>query len=65
MQFYSKMINPEYGFGGMMTLRRRFLGQANALMELMNPFQGYLCSSLDFTKPCLARPEPQLQKRFR
>jgi methionine-gamma-lyase len=48
----------------MMTLDVGSLGQANALMELMNQKPGYLAVSLDFTKPCLVLLEPQLQAKF-
>lgn len=47
------MINPEYGFGGMMTLDVGTLDKANAVMELMQSRKlGYLAASLGFYKTC-------------
>ncbi len=46
-----KQMNPEYGFGGMLTLDVGSLDQANALMELMQKEKlGYLAVSLGFYK---------------
>jgi methionine-gamma-lyase len=51
------MINPEYGFGGMMTLDVGTLDQANALMELMQSRNlGYLAVSLGFYKTLFSAP---------
>jgi methionine-gamma-lyase len=54
---YKGMINPEYGFGGMMTLDVGTLDQANALMELMQSRNlGYLAVSLGFYKTLFSAP---------
>jgi methionine-gamma-lyase len=54
---YASMINPEYGFGGMMTLDVGTLDKANALMELMqNRNLGYLAVSLGFYKTLFSAP---------
>jgi methionine-gamma-lyase len=54
---YSSMINPEYGFGGMMTLDVGTLDKANELMELMqNRNLGYLAVSLGFYKTLFSAP---------
>lgn len=54
---YRKMINPEYGFGGMMTLDVGTLDKANALMELMQQRNlGYLAVSLGFYKTLFSAP---------
>ena len=54
---YSGMINPEYGYGGMMTLDVGSLAQANALMELMQSKNlGYLAVSLGFYKTLFSAP---------
>lgn len=56
-QLYSKMINPEYGFGGMMTLDVGTLDKANKLMELMQSRKlGYLAVSLGFYKTLFSAP---------
>lgn len=56
-QLYKGMINPEYGFGGMMTIDAGSLDQANALMELMqNKNLGYLAVSLGFYKTLFSAP---------
>jgi len=56
-EIYKKMINPEYGFGGMMTLDVGTLDQANALMELMQSKNlGYLAVSLGFYKTLFSAP---------
>ncbi|MDG2433029.1 PLP-dependent transferase, partial [Flavobacterium sp.] len=54
---YSGMINPEYGYGGMMTIDVGSLAQANALMELMQSKNlGYLAVSLGFYKTLFSAP---------
>ena len=56
-EIYSKMINPEYGFGGMMTIDAGSLEKANALMELMQERNlGYLAVSLGFYKTLFSAP---------
>ena len=51
------MINPEYGFGGMMTVDVGSLDKANALMELMQERNlGYLAVSLGFYKTLFSAP---------
>jgi len=51
------MINPEYGFGGMMTLDIGTLEKANELMELMQKRNlGYLAVSLGFYKTLFSAP---------
>ena len=56
-ELYSKMINIEYGFGGMMTMDVRTLDKANELMELMqNRNLGYLAVSLGFYKTLFSAP---------
>jgi methionine-gamma-lyase len=54
---YASMINPEYGFGGMMTLDVGTLDKANELMELMQSRKlGYLAVSLGFYKTLFSAP---------
>ncbi|MCB0443911.1 MAG: aminotransferase class I/II-fold pyridoxal phosphate-dependent enzyme [Flavobacterium sp.] len=56
-EIYSKMINNEYGFGGMMTIDVGSLDKANELMELMqNRNLGYLAVSLGFYKTLFSAP---------
>lgn len=56
-QIYSKMINSEYGYGGMMSLDVGSLNKANALMELMQQRNlGYLAVSLGFYKTLFCAP---------
>lgn len=56
-EIYSKMINKEYGFGGMMTVDVGSLDKANELMELMqNKNLGYLAVSLGFYKTLFSAP---------
>lgn len=56
-ELYSKMINPQYGFGGMMTVDVGSLDKANALMELMQEKNlGYLAVSLGFYKTLFSAP---------
>ncbi len=51
------MINPEYGFGGMMTIDIGTLDKANELMELMQHRNlGYLAVSLGFYKTLFSAP---------
>jgi len=51
------MYNPEYGFGGMMTLDVGSLDKANELMELMQVENlGYLAVSLGFYKTLFSAP---------
>lgn len=50
-------MNPEYGFGGLMTLDVGSLERANALMELMQKEKlGYLAVSLGFYKTLFSAP---------
>src|SRR5690606_26905531 len=52
-----KFYNPEYGFGGMMTLDVGSLDKANELMELMQMENlGYLAVSLGFYKTLFSAP---------
>jgi methionine-gamma-lyase len=54
---YKGMINPEYGFGGLMTLDAGNIDKANELMELMqNRNLGYLAVSLGFYKTLFSAP---------
>ncbi|MEY2691759.1 MAG: hypothetical protein RIT03_149 [Bacteroidota bacterium] len=54
---YKGMINPEYGFGGMMTLDMGSLDKANEVMELMQKRNlGYLAVSLGFYKTLFSAP---------
>ena len=54
---YKGMINPEYGFGGMLTIDAGNLEKANALMELMQERNlGYLAVSLGFYKTLFSAP---------
>lgn len=56
-ELYKQMFNPEYGFGGMMTLDVGSLDKANELMELMqNRNIGYLAVSLGFYKTLFSAP---------
>lgn len=56
-ELYAKMINPEYGFGGMMTMDVGNLNKANELMELMQHRNlGYLAVSLGFYKTLFSAP---------
>jgi methionine-gamma-lyase len=51
------MINPEYGFGGMLTIDAGSLDKANELMELMQKRNlGYLAVSLGFYKTLFSAP---------
>ncbi|THD68006.1 aminotransferase class I/II-fold pyridoxal phosphate-dependent enzyme [Robertkochia marina] len=52
-----RMINADYGFGGMMTLDAGSLEKANALMEMMQERNlGYLAVSLGFYKTLFSAP---------
>lgn len=54
---FKKMMNEEYGFGGMMTIDVGSLDNANALMELMQHRNlGYLAVSLGFYKTLFSAP---------
>ncbi|RWX00477.1 aminotransferase class I/II-fold pyridoxal phosphate-dependent enzyme [Flavobacterium cerinum] len=56
-ELYKGMINPEYGFGGMMTIDVGTLEKANELMELMQQRNlGYLAVSLGFYKTLFSAP---------
>ena len=56
-ELYKGMINPEFGFGGMMTIDAGSLEKANALMELMQERNlGYLAVSLGFYKTLFSAP---------
>lgn len=56
-EIYKTMINPEYGFGGMMTVDAGSLDKANELMELMQERNlGYLAVSLGFYKTLFSAP---------
>lgn len=54
---FAKMMNPEYGYGGMMTIDVGSLDKANELMELMQAKNlGYLAVSLGFYKTLFSAP---------
>ncbi len=56
-KLYKNMINPEYGFGGMLTIDVGSIDNANALMELMQEKNlGYLAVSLGFYKTLFSAP---------
>lgn len=56
-ELYKSMINPEYGFGGMLTIDAGSLDKANELMELMQHRNlGYLAVSLGFYKTLFSAP---------
>lgn len=56
-KLYASMINPEYGFGGMMTVDVGTINKANELMELMQEKNlGYLAVSLGFYKTLFSAP---------
>ncbi|SHG26617.1 aminotransferase class I/II-fold pyridoxal phosphate-dependent enzyme [Flagellimonas flava] len=53
----SKQMNPEFGFGGLLTIDVGSLDMANALMELMQREKlGYLAVSLGFYKTLFSAP---------
>lgn len=54
---FKRMMNPEYGFGGMLTLDAGSLDKANEVMELMQQRNlGYLAVSLGFYKTLFSAP---------
>jgi len=54
---YKKMMNEEYGFGGMLTIDVGNINKANELMELMQERNlGYLAVSLGFYKTLFSAP---------
>ena len=54
---FKSMMNPQYGFGGMLTIDVGSLDRANALMELMQERNlGYLAVSLGFYKTLFSAP---------
>lgn len=56
-ELFKKMMNPDYGFGGMLTLDVGTLDKANELMELMQEENlGYLAVSLGFYKTLFSAP---------
>jgi methionine-gamma-lyase len=56
-ELFKKMMNKEYGFGGMLTLDVGGLDKANELMELMQVRNlGYLAVSLGFYKTLFSAP---------
>ncbi len=56
-ELMKKQFNPEYGYGGLMTLDVGSLEKANALMELMQTKGlGYLAVSLGFYKTLFSAP---------
>lgn len=56
-ELFKKMMNEEYGYGGMLTIDAGSLEKANELMELMqNKNLGYLAVSLGFYKTLFSAP---------
>ncbi len=56
-QLFKSMMNPEYGYGGMLTIDAGSLEKANELMELMQHKNlGYLAVSLGFYKTLFSAP---------
>ncbi|MBK5212482.1 MAG: aminotransferase class I/II-fold pyridoxal phosphate-dependent enzyme [Flavobacteriaceae bacterium] len=56
-ELFKKMMNEEYGFGGMMTVDVGGIDKANELMELMQKRNlGYLAVSLGFYKTLFSAP---------
>lgn len=56
-ELYKKMMNDDYGYGGMLTIDIGDLNKANELMELMqNRNLGYLAVSLGFYKTLFSAP---------
>jgi methionine-gamma-lyase len=54
---FKSMMNPQYGFGGMLTIDVGSLDKANELMELMQSRNlGYLAVSLGFYKTLFSAP---------
>ena len=56
-KLFKSMMNPQYGFGGMLTIDVGSIEKANELMELMqNKNLGYLAVSLGFYKTLFSAP---------
>ena len=56
-ELFKSMMNPEYGYGGMLTIDAGSLEKANELMELMQHRNlGYLAVSLGFYKTLFSAP---------
>lgn len=56
-KLFTKIMNTEYGYGGMLTMDAGTLDKANALMELMQEKNlGYLAVSLGFYKTLFSAP---------
>ena len=56
-ELFKKMMNKEYGFGGMLTIDAGGIDKANELMELMQERNlGYLAVSLGFYKTLFSAP---------
>ena len=56
-ELFKSMMNPEYGYGGMLTIDAGSLEKANQLMELMQHRNlGYLAVSLGFYKTLFSAP---------
>ncbi len=56
-ELFKKMMNPDYGFGGMLTLDVGTIDKANEFMELMQEENlGYLAVSLGFYKTLFSAP---------
>lgn len=56
-ELFKSMMNPEYGFGGMLTIDVGALDKANKLMEMMQENNlGYLAVSLGFYKTLFSAP---------
>lgn len=56
-ELFKKMMNKDYGFGGMLTVDTGSLDKANTLMELMQERNlGYLAVSLGFYKTLFSAP---------
>lgn len=56
-EVFTKMMNKEYGYGGMLTIDAGSLKKANELMELMQEKNlGYLAVSLGFYKTLFSAP---------
>ena len=65
-ELYTTMINPEYGFGGIMTIDVGSIEKANALMELMQTKNlGYLAVSLGFNKTLFSAPGTSTYSKIR
>ena len=56
-ELFTSMMNPDYGYGGMLTIDAGSLEKANELMELMQHKNlGYLAVSLGFYKTLFSAP---------